>query len=131
MTKQKGKSTKRNSGLGQRLLQLLAQFDLSQKEAALLCIDEEGKPTKLSVFHNWCNGANPTRYKPLKSLCEALSERGKEKICFEWLLTGEVSTPSVPVLKTEADLAKLFLHEDQVFDGFVHVKVTKVSLKKN
>lgn len=119
-----GKKKKHETGFSERLAQLIAQRDLTQKEAASLA------GITPSVFSGWLNGTStPSDILAVQRLCKALSTPPNEPVSFEELLTGTKSDTHVAVF-SENDLARILSHEDPLYEGYLHIKATKVSFKK-
>ena len=119
-----GKKKKHQTGFSERLMALLKARGISQKDGASL------SGVSPSVFSGWLHSTSvPGDILALQRFCKALSVPPGTPVSFEELLTGS-KPETATAISTESDLAKLFLQEDELFDGYLHVTAKKVRLKR-
>lgn len=98
--------------LATRLKDLLAQQKLTIVEAA-----KKARIPK-TTLHNWTLGTTPTDFEMLERLAEILNTD------LNFLLLGKITTP---VGKNKhATVDALFTKGGVLFDGFAHIKVTRL-----
>lgn len=112
--KKENRRKKTSSPFSGNLKALLLERGINQKSAA----DIMG--ISVSVVHDWLQGTYPNDPMPLLKLCKAIN-------CdFQWLLTGQRSTP----IATD-NLQEIFDIEDEPdFSGIFKIEAKRLKVKK-
>ena len=105
-------STKRDNW-GKRLTDILKERKVTQKDAAKVI------GVNASVMSGWLSGASPNDFQAVKKLADHL------KISFTWLMTGQEDSGS-----DAPAIAEVFEEQDDIFDGYAKIKITRLMPRK-
>jgi len=94
---------------------------LKERKLTLMQAAKSAKISK-STIHNWTIGHSPNDFEALDRLCQVLHSD------INYLLLGKAPAPSD---SKQLSVSEVFAKDSVLFDGFAHIKVTKLVPRSN